>query len=373
MVRRARLAGAACVVLALSGCGPTGQTTTATTQTTTQTTQQLGAAMQARVAAALDPCAQSGQANAPNNNQSAFARNVCANSSLAALDTQIRTALAAKATQISDAGALVLIQNQQRWREAQRVACGIAGAAAAPNAQQQQCLEGRFRARAAEAGASVQSMGGYTFQAVEQVAAAPTPQALAASGGEPATMIDVRYPRIDGPQTPAIQRFNALVQQNPQFRPEQGTNETTRYRISYAGPGLISVRFDTSDDTPGAAQTNTNVKAVNVLMAEGRTLTAADVFKPNSGWEDFITQRAVADIARQFRDYDNFSPPVRDVHETATKPHLWLITQQGLTLLFPPLSFGGSYDMAGAEVSIPWADLRPYLNPNAPAPIRPQS
>jgi hypothetical protein len=51
------------------------------------------------------------------------------------------------------------------------------------------------------------------------------------------------------------------------------------------------------------------------------------------------------------------------VQESVTKPHLWLITEQGLTLLFPPYSFGAPYVMGGTEVSIPWADLRQYLNP----------
>jgi hypothetical protein len=74
-------------------------------------------------------------------------------------------------------------------------------------------------------------------------------------------------------------------------------------------------------------------------------------------------------IAREFPDYSNF-PPRRDVYETATKPHLWLVTERGLTILFPPLSFGGSHYDGGAEVTISWADLRPYLNPAAPAPIR---
>ena len=52
------------------------------------------------------------------------------------------------------------------------------------------------------------------------------------------------------------------------------------------------------------------------------------------------------------------------------QPHLWLITEQGLVLMFPPLSFGGSHADGGIEVTIPWTDLRPYLNPAAPAPIR---
>ena len=38
---------------------------------------------------------------------------------------------------------------------------------------------------------------------------------------------------------------------------------------------------------------------------------------------------------------------------------------------FPPYSFGAPYVMGGTDVTIPWADLRPYLNPAAPLPIRP--
>jgi hypothetical protein len=49
------------------------------------------------------------------------------------------------------------------------------------------------------------------------------------------------------------------------------------------------------------------------------------------------------------------------------------VTERGLVLLFPPLSFGGSHADGGAEVTIAWADLRPYLNPAAPMPIRPSA
>jgi hypothetical protein len=187
----------------------------------------------------------------------------------------------------------------------------------------------------------------------------------------PAAIVrDIRFPRIDGRQTPEIQRFNDLVAQQPSVTLDEATNEIVDYRIVYAGPELISVRFDGSQDALGAAHPNSTSKAVTVLMGEGRELTESDVFQPTSRWQDFITQRAVADLARQFQE-DGFTPPQRDVRETATKPHLWLISERGLTILFPPYSFGAPYVMGGTDVTIPWADLRPYLNPAAPLPIRP--
>jgi hypothetical protein len=320
-----------------------------------------------RISAALDVCAQNGD----------FAQHVCQNRSLAALDNQARETLVAESASVSDAGAQVLVQNQNRWREAARVSCGIIDAEAAPTPDQQRCLESEYRARTQQAETAVQEVGGYTFQRMELVDATPVTAEVAAMTGlgdsaPVAIERDIRFPRIDGEQTPAIRRFNELVAQQPQFRLQDATNETVDYTIAYAGPEVISVRFIRSADTLGAANVTNTVNAVTVLMVEGRALAASDVFREDSRWQDFITRRAVESIGREFSDYTNF-PPRRDVYETATKPHLWLITERGLVILFPPLSFGGSHADGGTEVTIPWADLRPYLNPAAPAPIRPSA
>jgi hypothetical protein len=227
-----------------------------------------------------------------------------------------------------------------------------------------------MRARASDAQTAVQEVGGYVFQRMELVDAAPIPAALASASGrsEPAVMRDIRFPRIDGAQTPEVRAFNDMVAQQPQFRLQDGANESVDYVVAYAGPDLISVRFIYTQDQLRAATPSSTLRGVNVMMRERRPLGENDVFRAGSGWQRFITDRAVREISRQFSDYRDFPPP-RDVHETATKPHLWLVNERGLTLLFPPLSFGGSHIDGAAEVLIPWGDLRPYLNPRAPAPI----
>ncbi|MGE0596812.1 MAG: DUF3298 domain-containing protein [Hyphomonadaceae bacterium] len=319
-----------------------------------------------RLAAALQVCGE---------DAGTFAQRVCGNETLAALDGEMREALVAEAASVSEAGAQMLVQNQQRWLEAQRIACGIIDVDAEPSAVQLQCLESEFRARANDAQSAVQEAGGFTFQTMELVDATPVTAEIASNSGlgddAPAAVVrDIRFPRIDGPQTPEIQRFNELVAQQPQFRLEDATNEVVDYHIAYASPEIISVRFDLSSDTLGAAHPNNTSKAVNVLMRTGQPLTEGDVFQSGSGWEAFITRRAVQEITRTYAE-SGFSPPERDVRESATKPHLWLITEGGLVLLFPPYSFGGPHVLGGTEVTIPWAELRPYLNPAAPAPIRP--
>lgn len=347
---------AAVALLALAACGDNA--------TGANKTDQSSAA---HIAAALNVCDQ------PDNS---FIRDVCADRSLAALDTQMRQTLTAQSANISDAGAQLLVQNQARWREAQRIGCGVGDASAALTPDQQRCLEGEFRARAQDVRAAVQLLGGYTFQRMELIDAAPLSRDQVAQTGlgseaPAATMRDIEFPRIDGAQTPAIRRFNDLVAQQPQSRLGDGTSETVTYEIGYAGPELISVRFTFSQDSIVQGASSSTLRAVNVLMKDdGRELTENDVFTPNSHWQDFITDRAVAAIAKEYPDYNNF-PPRRDVYETATKPHLWLIKANELVLMFPTLSYGGSQSDPPVYVSIPWTDLRPYLNPGAPLPIRP--
>lgn len=313
------------------------------------------------ISSALDVCGEG---------KGEFAAHVCASRELASLDSAVRDVLVAESANVSEAGAQLLVQNQRRWREAQRVSCGVADAAAALDDAQTECLENRMRARANEVQTAVQEVGGYVFQRMELVDAMPVAASIAAATGrdEPAVVRDIRFPRIDGPQTPEVQAFNDMVAQQPQFRLQDATNETVDYVIAYAGPDVISVRFVHTQDQLRAATPSSTLRSVNVVMQERRPLAENDVFRADSGWQRFITDRAVREISRQFSDYRDFPPP-RDVYETATKPHLWLVNERGLTLLFPPLSFGGSHVDGAAEVLIPWADLGPYLNPQAPAPI----
>ncbi len=300
---------------------------------------------------------------------------VCANPTLAALDTQVREALVAQSGNVSDSGAQLLAQGQRRWLDAQGAACGVLDASTPLNADQTRCLESKLRERIREARGSVREEGGYVFQSVELVNALPvTAQAAEAVGlseadAPNAIVRDIRYPRIDNAATPQAQRFNELVRQEPQYQLTDQVEEQVSYRIVYAGPQIISVRFDTYENSLGAAHPETGARAVTILMTgEGRAIAASDVFRDGARWEEFVTQRSMTALTQQFRQYD-FRPPIADVRETATKAHNWLITADGLTILFAPYSFGGPFAFGGAEVTIPWADLRSFLNPSAPAPI----
>src|SRR6185312_12008841 len=142
--------GFACVaiaLLALAGCGDNARSASKTDLSSAE-----------HIAAALDTCAQ---------NHTGFARNVCGSRTLANLNTQVQRTLVSAAGHVSDAGAQMLVNNEARWLEAQRVGCAVAESATPLTADQSRCLEGQLRARAQQASTAVQQIGGYTFQRME--------------------------------------------------------------------------------------------------------------------------------------------------------------------------------------------------------------
>ncbi|MBI1187240.1 MAG: hypothetical protein GC206_07915 [Alphaproteobacteria bacterium] len=317
------------------------------------------------IAAALDPCAADAGPGG---------RALCGNEKLAALDARIRAAMVAEAGEISEAGRRTIVENHQRWLRAQRIACGVIDPDATPTPDQAGCLEAALTERVGQTERAVESAGGYTFQRMEMIQAqSVSAETAAASGmgeGAPTSVTrDIRFPRIDDADTPQAARFNDIVSRIPESRFEPGEEVQVDYEIAFAGPELISVRFDSYSYAIGAAHPNNSTRAVTVVMTTGQPLEVGDVFRAGSGWENFLTQRAVTALTQRFRA-ENFTPPEADVRDSVTKPHLWLVKAEGLTLLFPPYSFGGPHVLGGADVTIPWADLARFLNPEAPAPIR---
>lgn len=219
-------------------------------------------------------------------------------------------------------------------------------------------------------GAGARVLSQYAFRRMRYVE--PTsPQSRdgdVSAGAAQAVIRDIHFPRMSNPETPARARFNSVMEQRPRFGRDELTNEVVDYEIVYAGKDLVSVRFARCYDTIGAAHPWGNSSGITVLMGSGKLLAAGDVFDLTTEWQDFIATRAADEIVRQFPEYQ-FTAPAADIRETAINAAQWLITESALILLFPALSFGAPYVAGSAEVAIPWAELAPYLNANAPAPI----
>ncbi|MBU6374229.1 MAG: DUF3298 domain-containing protein [Alphaproteobacteria bacterium] len=350
----------AALAFAVTGCGRQGGEESASGAPSGGAGSGAGAPA-ASIEAQLDPCA----------DKAGLAQKVCQDPALAAAAGEIKAKLAEAAGAVSAEGDKLIVDGQKAWLETQAASCGVA--ANAPDAAQ--CLKTALAQRLEDAKTAVEQKGGFTFQRVEINAAQPvTAEVAAASGlGEnapPAVTRELSYPRIDGVASAAAQKFNAIMAKmgQPRFKLEDATTETSEYKITFASPKLVSVQFLTSDYSLGAAHPNNGMTAVTVLMDEGREITAEDIFKPGSGWELYLTRRSMRGLTKTFAEFGAGPPELTDVRDTATKAHNWTVTDDGLVVLFPPYSVG-PFALGGQEVKIPWKDLQPYVNPNAPPPI----
>lgn len=361
-MRWPRALGGILMALALAACGQDRADETGTQASVPNADQSAAPAEGAPPSAGVfDACA-SGAAETA----------ACGSARVKALSAKVAEAYAQATAELSPEGRRIAADGARAWAQAQSAVC-VAEAAASPPPQ---CFELALKERLQDAGALVRREGGYLFQRVETADAIRVTAAAAAEvgfgfgdGAPRALMRVIRYPRIDNPgRDAALERFNALVVPQRASGPQDLTEEVIDYAIAYAGPGLVSVRFTTFENALGAAHPNNGERAVNAIMPQAAVLRPETAFRANTRWQDALTARAAAKLDAAFEEFGVGPPDPSDVRDTATKAHNWVVTQDALILLFPPYSVG-PHALGGHEVSIPWSDLRPYLNPSAPAPF----
>ncbi len=319
---------------------------------------------QSIVEAAADPCTATA---------GAFGQALCGDPDLQPLIGKIRDNLVEAAGVVaSTEGAQQMAQGQTQWLESTRVTCGIGDGKIPLTAEQEACLKSQLEARARTAAATVQKDGGYVFQTVEinRAVALPADAPEVSDFGVFAITKEIRYPRLEG-DTPQIKRFNELMLQRPLRGIQDQTSEVVDYKIAYAGPDLVSVRFAMMENSLGSAHPSDSEKVVTVVMATGEPLKETDVFAaPPARWRAELVRRARADLLKQIVERGGAPElPDAELADTAVKTKNWAITEDALVLVFPSESIGPRV-LGSFEVKIPWKDLAPLLNPDAPAPIK---
>jgi len=294
------------------------------------------------------------------------AKTICAAEEMAALSREVAGVLAQQAVQLSPEGRRLLIANQAEWARMELEVCVLSAEAtlSVPT-----CMKRALRERLRNADQAVQALGGYVIQRMERLDAAPVPPAERgeADFGAPVVATRINWPRIDAPPGAKAARFNEVAAELPPSSREL-VDTVVDYAIAYAGPTLISVQFTTYTYAPGAAHPGGGAEALNFLMAAGRPLSPEDVFKGDADWQTFLVNRAAAGLADVFAEFGE-PPSAELLRDAVTKPRLWVISETGLTLLFPPYALGGPWALGAQEVRIGWAELQPYLRPDAPAPF----
>ena len=86
-------------------------------------------------------------------------------------------------------------------------------------------------------------------------------------------------------------------------------------------------------------------------------------------WQDFLAKRAADGVTKALRAQDDaaraFAPA--DLKAAAIDPKNWVLSTSGMTMIFGEDALG-AYALGTQEVTVPWADLKRYVKPDAPVP-----
>lgn len=139
---------------------------------------------------------------------------------------------------------------------------------------------------------------------------------------------------------------------------DPGDDIDPAYNIGLVTPQMISVELTLSECGHGAAHPNGASEMHNVLLADGRELTATDLFRDGTDWQGYLVKRSHA----AWEAIMEGGPDVDDnaIATVVEEPANWQLTNKGITVLFPLYSIG-PYVVGEQQVDFTWDELKPYL------------
>jgi hypothetical protein len=162
-------------------------------------------------------------------------------------------------------------------------------------------------------------------------------------------------------QKPAPHDWNGIVQ--------PGVDQQVDVTVDRFDGNLVSATIVNYYDGHGA-HPNQNSSAFYWMVDKQRELKPEDVFLPNSGWDAWMEQRLDSYLhqaldAQSNGDYRTWFPQgdaPKTLQSIVASPERWTLEPKGLTLVFQPYEVA-CYACTPEPLTIPWSDLKRYLQP----------
>jgi uncharacterized protein len=288
-----------------------------------------------------------------------FEKTVCANPKLSAQDVVMTYRYEADLQLLSDQGKTFLGAGQQQWVKVVKLLCLDSSENANPAA----CMRRQYADRIDDLNNAVISLGPFVFSRVDNYTSIGKQEVT----GRPLEQ-HTSLPRIDRPMSAIAVQWNAAIvrsaasaRANWCFGDAQTPGDHfTSFKIQSATPDLINVEMLHTEQCAAGAPSQTMSNVSYVLKPALHRLRTEDLFKPDSGWERFLSNRASRVLNPDTFFADGINKGVRD-------PAAWSFTKAGLLISFNP----GVADAIASgilEVTIPWTDLDRFFVPGAPIP-----
>lgn len=142
-----------------------------------------------------------------------------------------------------------------------------------------------------------------------------------------------------------------------------------RAAVGLLTPEIVSVRYDISVYSAGAAHPNAFYKTLTWDVPRATEIPLTSLFRPGVAYLERLSTLAIADLERQFAtDEENFEALSTDIRAGASPraEHFaaWTMDGDGLMLWFEPYQVA-PYAAGPQQVRIPWSSLRDILSSDA--------
>jgi uncharacterized protein YecT (DUF1311 family) len=273
-------------------------------------------------------------------------------------------ALERASSQLSDAGRQSLLEGQDAWIALLNAACSTKSSFYDSPAE---CVVEWIENRGPQIETVVRRVGPYVLTQIYDFQYHLLENQKNNSRYPGLAYAEISFPQIDRQLTSAAVTWNQAMDVRaaaqdwisaPGENPDRPVDWAINATLTYVSPKLICTEVYVYQYAHGTAHGWTvDLYAKNYLLEEGRWLAVSDLFRPDSGWSEFLIGRIAEDKhkAGEYFDADGSAADILD-------PSHWVIRSEGLHVQW------AAYIAHDLPKLIPWRDLAPYLAPNAPVP-----
>jgi hypothetical protein len=140
------------------------------------------------------------------------------------------------------------------------------------------------------------------------------------------------------------------------------------YSIALAKDDLISVQFDLSTYSSGAAHPSSSSQVLNYDLKAGKVLKLGELFNPGAKYLQVISDYCIKDLKKQSKSKDSMLDD--ETIQNGAGPNAqnydsWTITRKGLEITFDPYQVA-AYAAGPQSVVVPYSVLKELIKPDGP-------
>lgn len=291
-------------------------------------------------------------------------KTLCGNADLGKLDESVAQTYQQLLVSVGSPWDDLVKKSQREWLKARNDDVNTS----APGKEMVDALTASLKARLASLNRAVTTQNGLRFLTVDRLALHKLDKTDIPADSAYARQRYVRQSRSPVyllSDVPGAKAFNARMDKDFALpkEPAGGSSEETgsAARVNFASPELLSITIISDYFGIGAAHPMAALTQFNYLLAEGKTLTAKDIFT-GKAYGDIITRH----VTNQFKkaDLEPFAKPA-EVRALLLDPQNWALSPKGLEIIITPDSLF-SHAVGSPEIpALPWKTFKGQLTPLA--------